>query len=85
MTEQLTKQVADLEPGDVFYMGNTRFTVKEIEAPEQRPMLVRGKVVNVECVAILLDTGNITGWEHFPVSDTVCMISPAQYEAEHTK
>ena len=81
MHTQLTKDVLDLVPGDVFYKGEIAFTVQEVEAPEFRPVTLRrsGKVENVECVAILLSSGNLTGWDHFPVGDTVCTVSPKWY------
>lgn len=81
MATQLTKNVLDLVPGDVFYKGEIPFTVREVEAPEFRPMVIADEVENVECVAILLSSGNLTGWDHFPVCDTVCTVSPSQYQA----
>lgn len=82
MTTQLTKSILDLVPGDVFYKGENKFTVLEVEDPEMRPMLIRGKVENVECAAILLDAGRgLVGWDHFPVCDDVCTVSPSQYAA----
>lgn len=80
MATQLTKNVLDLVPGDVFYKGEIAFTVEEVEAPEFRPMVIADEVENVECIAILLSSGNITGWDHFPVGDTVCAVSPSQYQ-----
>lgn len=80
MTAQLTKSVLDLVPGDVFYKGEIKFTVEEVEEPQPRPMLVGDSVVNVDCVAVLLDGGRgMVGWDHFPAADTVCMISYSQY------
>lgn len=84
MTVQLTKLVLDLIPGDVFYKGENKFTVEEVEEVSPRPMLCGESVVNVDCVAILLQSGNLVGWDHFPIGDTVCMISPSQYEAMKT-
>jgi len=77
---QFTKNVLDLVPGDVFYKGETAITVQEIEAPSPHLMVTEDEVENVQCVAILLSTDYVTGWDHFPVGETVCMISPSQYE-----
>lgn len=81
MTTQLTKSVLGLAFGDVFYKGEIKFTVKD--TPEVlRPMLVGDDVVNVDCVAVLLDGGRgLVGWDHFPAADTVCMVSPSQHQA----
>lgn len=80
MTTQLTKRVTDLVSGDVFYKGEIAFTVEDVEAPEFRPVVIGNKVDNVECVAVLLSCGNIVGWDHFPLTDTVCVVSPSEYQ-----
>lgn len=76
---QLTKNVLELVPGDVFYKGKTAITVQEIEAPAPHGMVIGDEVESVQCVAILLSTNYVTGWDHFPVDETVCMISPSHY------
>lgn len=78
----LTKHVLELEPGESFFKGEIKFTVLEMEEPQARPVLVGDSVVNVDCVAILLESDRgLVGWDHFPVGDTVCMISPSEFKA----
>lgn len=78
---QLTKSVSELQAGDVFYVGSRRFTVEEAATPAMRVFWKGDTAEEIETVGLLLDSDYLTGWEYMSANDTVCTVSPAEYDA----
>lgn len=78
---KLTKSVSELQAGDVFYVGSNRFLVEEVSSPLMQVFWKGDTAEEIETVGLLLESEYLTGWEYMPANDTVCTVSPAEYDA----